>query len=118
MLRRYGFGMRSQEMMQDMQQGPDMAGIVAALGFPDVVGDHPPDLPGAAILVREILSVSDRCHLRQMLMLGDGKDLFFGEITKAETIFERNHGSSKPRFARVAQAIRRPYGATTHPVLR
>ncbi len=66
------FGVGSQEVMQDMQQGPDMFGIIAALGFPDVAGDHAADRLRAAILVCEILCIGDRGHLRHVFMLGDG----------------------------------------------
>lgn len=84
-------GMGSEEVMQDMQQGPDMFGVVAVLGLPDVIGDHPADRLRALVLMREILGVGDRRHFRQVFMLGDGKHLLFGEVTEAKAIFKRNH---------------------------
>lgn len=91
MLFRFGFRMVSQEMVQYVQQRPQVLTVAPALGRPYVVDDHLADDMCALILVLQILGICDRRHLRHVFMLGNRQNLFFGEVTKSQAILKRYH---------------------------
>lgn len=78
---RNGLGVRSQKMVQHMQQRTDVVAVAAPLRVENVVDDHPANLFRAMALMDEVLRVSDSRHLRHVLMLGDGKDFLLRQIT-------------------------------------
>jgi len=91
MTRWLGFGVRLEEMVQDVQQGHYMLPVAAVLCLPDIVENHVPDYSGSVLLAQKVASQSGCRDFGQALVLGDGKDLFFGQAAERDAIFKRNH---------------------------
>src|SRR5207247_7369492 len=75
MMRGRRFGMRLEEMVQDMQQGERVRLVADGLGVPDIVHDHVADLLAAVLVTHEILPECGGGALGQVLVPGDGEHL-------------------------------------------
>jgi len=95
MLFRCGLRMRPQEMMQDVQEGLDMGAVVARLRAANVIDNHAADFLRARILFQKILTVGNRRHFGKMFVLGNGKNLFLGQIAETEAVFHGDHCKSE-----------------------
>jgi hypothetical protein len=92
-------------MMQDVQQLQHAPLIAALLRGADVLNDHIAYFFFAALLMHEALRQGGSRHRRQMLMLGDGEDLLFGQAAKRNAIVERNHGTRQTFTVRIKGAV-------------
>ena len=79
MLRGPSFGMRLQEMVQDMQQGQHML-LVAfdELGLPNIINNHVQDFLTAVFLGQEVRSECCCGDFGEVFVLCDGKHFLFG----------------------------------------
>jgi hypothetical protein len=83
--------MRSQEMVEHVEQGENMLLIITRLASADVTDNHVTDFCSAMRLVHEILSKCGSSDFWQMLVLRNGKHLTFGQSTKCRAVLEGNH---------------------------
>ncbi len=86
------FGVRLEEVVQDVQQGQHMLSVTAELRLPNIVDNHIPDFFGSVLLVKKILRESRCRDFRQMFVFGDGEYLLFGQAAERNAIFQRDHG--------------------------
>ena len=68
-----------------------MFGFAAANCRPDIVEQHVPDTLRPVFLMQKILTQGRGSHLRNMLVLRDGRDFRFRQPAEGNTILEGNH---------------------------
>lgn len=91
MVRWLAFGVRLEEVVQDVQQGQHMLPVATELCLPDITDNHVPDFFAPVLLAQKVASQSRRRDFGQVFVLGDGKHLFFGQAAERDAIFQRDH---------------------------
>ena len=79
-------GMRSQKMMQRMEQNQNMLFVVTRLADTDVVNNHVADFFGTVLLVHKVVGECGSSDLGQMLVFGDGEHLLLSQAAKGYTV--------------------------------
>jgi hypothetical protein len=78
-------------MFQNALENGSMFGISGFPGMVDVVDDHALDALFTACRMDKIVSQFDGNHFRDVFMLGDGENFFFGQIGQLDTVLQRQH---------------------------
>ena len=91
MVRWLAFGVRLEEVVEDVQQGQHMLPVAAELCLPDIIDNHVPDIFGSVLLAQKVVSQSRCRDFGQVFVFGDGKHLFFGQAAERDAIFQRDH---------------------------
>jgi hypothetical protein len=78
-------------MLEDALEQRGMLGVSGFLGMGDVIDDHALDALLAARRMHEIVTQFDSHHFRDVFMLGDGENFFFGQLGQFDTVLQRQH---------------------------
>src|SRR4051812_4166032 len=84
--------MRVQEVTQRRDELPSMRNIVAPNRHADVVDQYVSDLFGAVLSPEQGKAKHGGDGIRNMLVLGDGVNLFRCEVREPDHVFKRDHG--------------------------
>lgn len=79
--------------MEHMQQGQHVLLVAALLRLPDIIDNHVADFFGSMLLAQKTIDESCGRNFWQMLVLGDGKNLLFGQATERNAVLHGNHTS-------------------------
>jgi hypothetical protein len=91
MVKRVGFRVRLEEMVQDMQRGQHMFPVAAKLGLPNIVNYHVPDLFAFVVLGQKILGERRCGDFGEVFALSNGEHLLFGQAAEGNAILKRNY---------------------------
>ena len=93
MIRWLSFGVRFEEVVQDVKQGQHMIPVAAELCFPNIIDNHVSDFFGSVLLAQKVAGESRCRNFGYVLVFGDGKDLFLGQAAERDAVFQRDHQS-------------------------
>jgi hypothetical protein len=79
------------EMLQRKLERGGVAQIAVVTRGDDVFHDHAPDALLAFRCVHEIVAHLDGGHFRNVLVLGDGENLVFGEFGQFDAVLDCKH---------------------------
>jgi hypothetical protein len=87
--------MRSEKMVEHVQQGHNMRLVLARLRIADVIDNHRANFLGAVLLLSKILGKGGRGDFGHMLVLGDGQHLGLGQAAKGHAVLKRDHALAR-----------------------